>query len=126
MTEFDILGPKKEELEKILRKTKRNNKSKINEIQEKFESIESDIKTLELKRKIALKDINSRTLSTYNRLRKGKSGLAVSIVDPVKHSCRGCFKQLPPQKVLEIRRGSKVIFCENCGIILVWDFKNEE
>ena len=126
MTEFDILVPKKQELEKNLKKTKKNNTSKINEIQGKFESIESDIKTLELKRKIALKDIDSRALSTYNRLRKGKSGLAVSTVDPVKHSCRGCFKQLPPQKVLEIRRGNKVIFCENCGRILVWDFKNEE
>jgi len=125
MAGLDTLGVKKEELEKSLKETQKNNTSKIDEIQGKFESIESDINKLERKRKIALKDIDIRTLSAYTRLRKGKSGLAVSTVDPVKHSCRGCFKQLPPQKVLEIHRGNKLIFCENCGRILVWDFENE-
>lgn len=125
MTELDTLGPKKEEIDNNLKEIEKNNTSKINEIQKKFESIESDVKKRELKRKKALKDINDRALSAYNRLRKGRSNLAVSTVDPVKHFCRGCFKQLPPQKVLEIRRSNKVIFCENCGRILVWDFENE-
>lgn len=126
MTELDVLVPQKKELEKISQETRINNTSKIDEIQKKFDSIESDIKKLERKSKKALKDINSKTLTIYNRLRKGKGGLAVSTVNPVKHSCKGCYKQLPPQKVVEVRRGNKIIFCENCGRILVWDEGNEE
>ena len=126
MTELDELEPQKKELKKILKEIQINNTSKIDEIQKKFESIESDIKKLERKREKTLKDISSGTLKIYNRLRKGKSGLAVSTVNPVKHSCKGCFKQLPPQKVLEIRRGNKIILCENCGRILVWDEGNEK
>ncbi len=126
MTELDELEPQKKELKKILKEIQINNTSKIDEIQKKFESIESDIKKLERKREKTLKDISSGTLKIYNRLRKGKSVLAVSTVNPVKHSCKGCFKQLPPQKVLEIRRGNKIILCENCGRILVWDEGNEK
>lgn len=125
MTELDEMGPEQKEFEKNYKETKKNNNAKIKEIDTKFKSIESDIKALERKSERILNDINSRTLAVYNRLRKGKSGLAVSSVDPVKHSCKGCFKQLPPQKVLEIRRSNKIIFCENCGRILVWDPENE-
>ena len=126
MTELDELVPQKEELEKKLQEIQNNNTIKIDEIKKKFESIETDIKKLERKREKSLEGVNSRTLSIYNRLRKGKGGIAVSTVDPVKHSCKGCYKQLPPQKVLEIRRGEKIIFCENCGRILVWGERNEE
>jgi len=126
MTELDELVPQKEELETKSKEIQNNNTLKIDEIQKKFESIESDIKKLVRKRETSLKDINTRTLSIYNRLRRGKGGIAVSTVDPVKHSCKGCYKQLPPQKVLEIRRGEKIIFCENCGRILVWGERNEE
>ena len=121
MTELDALGSQKEELEKNLEEIMKSNTSKISKIQKRFDSIESDITVLEKKRESTLKAVNTRTLSTYNRLRKGKSGIAIATVDPVKHSCRGCFKQLPPQKVLEVRRKNKIIFCENCGRILVWD-----
>ncbi len=125
MTELDEMGPRQKELKKNLKKTKTNNNSEIKETDIKFKSIESDIKVLDSKRTRALDDINSRALKAYNRLRKGKNGLAVSPIDPVKHSCRGCFKQLPPQKVLDVRRSNKIIFCENCGRILIWDHEND-
>ena len=125
MTELDDMGPRQKELKKNLRETKKSNTLEIKEIETKYKSIESDIKVLERKRKRALDNINSGALKSYNRLRRGKNGLAVSSVDPVKHFCRGCFKQLPPQKVLDIRRSNKIIFCENCGRILIWDPENE-
>ena len=125
MTELDKLVPESKELEKKRKETKKINTKKIAEIQDKFDSIESDIRKLEHQRNIKLKDIDSKILTVYTRLRKGKSNRAVAIVDPIKHSCRGCFKQLPPQKVLEVRRSDKAIFCENCGRILVWNSDNE-
>jgi uncharacterized protein len=125
ITELDILQPKKDELNTIFKNTKTNNNLKIEEINNKFEMIETDIKNREHSRDKILKDISLRALTVYTRLRKGRGGLAVSTVDHLKHSCRGCYKQLPPQKVLEVRRGDKMIFCENCGRILVWEEEND-
>jgi len=125
MTELDELEPKLKEIRERYETTKKSNTETIEDIQEKFESIESDIAILERHRTEQLKEVTGRPLSVYQRLRKGRSGIAVSTVDHRKHSCRGCFKQLPPQKVLEVRRGTKLIFCESCGRILVWDERED-
>ncbi|MCE5251027.1 C4-type zinc ribbon domain-containing protein [bacterium] len=127
MTEQDALNPEVKELEENLEKTRANNTSGIKDIQKHFDSIESDIAALNQKRNRELSHIKStRALSIYNRLRKGKSGLAVAQVDKHKHTCKGCFKQLPSQKVLEVRRAQNIIMCENCGRILVWDSRDED
>jgi predicted nucleic acid-binding Zn-ribbon protein len=58
-------------------------------------------------------------LERYERIRKAKSGTAVV---PVKRgACGGCFNQVPPQKILEIRQNSNMYTCERCGRILVSD-----
>ncbi|MCD6308629.1 MAG: hypothetical protein J7M24_06495 [Candidatus Latescibacteria bacterium] len=121
MAEFDELEPKMKEVGEQYEAGKKSNTETIEDIQLRFDSIESDIAKLERQRAEQLKGVSGRPLTVYQRLRKGKSGIAVSTVDHKKHSCRGCFKQLPPQKVLEVRRGTKLIFCESCGRILVWD-----
>ena len=125
MTELDDLEPEKEELKNKYKTTNKENNSRIKKIKKKFDSIESDIAGLEKKSEEILKDVDTRELSVYTRLRKGKNGIAVATVDQKKLSCRGCFKQLPPQKVLEVRRSEKMIFCESCGRILVWDSREE-
>lgn len=127
MTELDTLIPEKEELTKNLKNIKKDNTGKIKKTKKSFDSIESDIAKLDKKRNRELDDVkNSRSLSIYNRLRKGKSRLAIATVDKVKHTCKGCFKQLPPQKVLEVRRSQKIILCESCGRLLVWDSRDED
>jgi uncharacterized protein len=35
--------------------------------------------------------------------------------------CGGCFKNLPPQRMLEIREMKRLNLCEVCGRILIWD-----
>jgi len=127
MTEQDILSPEIAELKKNQKVTKKANTATIAVIQKNFSSIETDITDFEEKREKELQNVNnSRGMKIYNRLRKGKSGLAVTQVDKEKLTCRGCFKQLPPQKVLEVKRAQKIILCENCGRILVWDSRDEE
>ncbi|MFC1541904.1 zinc ribbon domain-containing protein [Candidatus Latescibacterota bacterium] len=121
MTELDTLEAKKKETIKLSKEIKKANNKKVKDIQESFDSIESDIKKLEKNTERSLKDVGERTINIYKRLRKGKNGLAVSTVNPAKQSCQGCYKRLPPQKVQEIRKGNIIIFCENCGRILVWD-----
>lgn len=123
MGAIDVLEKSLEDMKTRRVEIDEKNSKEINELQEAFDSIESDIAKLDRDRERSLKGVNKRAIDVYTRLRRGKSGLAVVTVDPVKLSCRGCFKQLPPQKMLEVRRGEKLIFCESCGRLLMWDPK---
>ncbi len=92
MTEQDTLGPEKDELSKQLITLKETNTDKIKEIQKNYDSIESDIASLNNKRKQEISKVkNNRSLVIYTRLRTGKSGIAIAIVDKTKHTCKGCF-----------------------------------
>ena len=57
--------------------------------------------------------------SDYDRLSRMKSGLALA--EARNHSCLGCRMSLRPQVFNDIRRGEKVITCENCGRILYYN-----
>jgi hypothetical protein len=64
------------------------------------------------------KDVNRQVIGTYERVRKGKGGM---VVVPIrKKACNGCFRQIPPQRIQEIRRGDRIFACDSCGRILIW------
>lgn len=58
-------------------------------------------------------------LRAYERIRGAKNGKAV--VSVRRGACGGCFKRIPPQMVLELRKNSRIMNCEHCGRILVSD-----
>lgn len=58
-------------------------------------------------------------LRLYERIRKAKGGKAV--VPVRRNACGGCFNRVPPQKVLELRKNTRIITCEHCGRVLVSD-----
>jgi predicted nucleic acid-binding Zn-ribbon protein len=55
----------------------------------------------------------------YERIAKGKEGLAV--VSIIKGACGGCFTAQPPQRINEVKRNDRLITCEHCGRVLVWN-----
>jgi uncharacterized protein len=91
---------KKNELEKIILETIKEEKQ-IEEATEKSKE-----------------EIEERFLVAYNRIRKAyRNKLAVVKFD--RDSCGGCFAKIPPQKQVEIGQRKKIIVCEHCGRILV-------
>lgn len=62
--------------------------------------------------------IDAQLLRTYNR-KKGRRGIRVAAVR--KEACGACYHQMPAQTRNEVRIGNRVIFCESCGTIMVWD-----
>lgn len=62
--------------------------------------------------------LDKRQLRQYERISKAKAGIAVASVQ--RDSCGGCFSAIPPQRIVEIRSGERLINCEHCGRILVW------
>src|SRR5919112_1151897 len=100
-----VLKGKKDELEKIISATEKEEKH--------FNKLSAE----------AREKVDERLLLSYDRIRKNyRNGLGV--VPVVRDACGGCFNAIPPQKQSEIRQRKKVIICENCGRILVDDELN--
>jgi len=91
---------KKEELERIIEETEKEE----TEFAKKAEKAE--------------KSIEPRLMGSYNRIRESyRNGLAVVAVS--RNSCGGCYAVVPPQRQAEIKQAKKIIICEHCGRILV-------
>ncbi|HEX6171774.1 MAG TPA: C4-type zinc ribbon domain-containing protein [Chitinophagaceae bacterium] len=95
-----ILNTKKEELEKIIASTEKEEKH--------FNKLAAEAKDL----------VDPRLLTSYTKIRQSyRNGLAVVQVE--RDACGGCFYAIPPQKQSEIRQHKKIMVCENCGRVLV-------
>ena len=125
-TKLLILIEEKETLEEIVKL----NTSKIESITELLLSNRIELKSamaetqneqqeLEKNRSKLFKDIEPAELKTYERLRQGREG--VGMVSIIGHACGGCYSQLPPQTVIEIKKSVDIIACPNCSIMLFWD-----
>ncbi len=94
------LDKKKVELEKIITKT------------------EKEEKTLMNKSTKAKKKLDDRLLKSYNKIRNNyRNGLAVVTI--ARNACGGCYNRIPPQVQIEIGTRKNIIACEHCGRILV-------
>lgn len=62
--------------------------------------------------------LQPRVRVRYERILKSKGDMAVVAV--ANGACGGCFYQLPPQKLTEVKKGHTLILCEGCGRIQVW------
>ena len=95
-----ILNTKKEELEKIIASTEKEERH--------FNKMAAEAKDL----------VDPRLLTSYGKIRHSyRNGLAVVQVE--RDACGGCFYAIPPQKQSEIRQHKKIMVCENCGRVLV-------
>jgi hypothetical protein len=91
-------------------------KKKINA--EKQE-IEKNLAGLEEKRNSITPLIDKETLSRYERILYNKDGLALV---PIKgENCGGCYMNLPPQIINEVRLKEKIMYCERCARMLFAD-----
>jgi predicted nucleic acid-binding Zn-ribbon protein len=63
--------------------------------------------------------LSQATRARYERIAKGKNGVAVVAV--AKGACGGCFTALPAQRINEIKISDRLVICEYCGRILVWN-----
>ena len=94
------LTEKQEELQKIIEKTDKEEKSLGNKSNKQRAKIDD------------------RLLKAYDRARKAyRNGLAV--VTYRRGSCGGCFNRIPPQLQIEIGNRKELITCEHCGRVLV-------
>jgi predicted nucleic acid-binding Zn-ribbon protein len=118
LTEIDELQDKIKEYKDKLAEVEKSNQVQLESLQKELDSIGTKIRQKEDERKNISVRINKYILSTYERVKKVKGGLAV--VPVRKRACSGCYKSLPPQRIQEIKKGDALITCDSCGRILIW------
>jgi len=92
-------------------------------LQEKISASAEEENLLRQERHIVAHHLTSQQISSYERIRDAKKGMAVAYCNG--GVCSGCYSFIPPQTVVEIRNMKRMYHCESCGRILVWD-KNAE
>jgi uncharacterized protein len=105
-----------------LEKTISENDPKIAHLNSQIAAIDSVITGITKERNAIVPQVSKTTLRTYDQiLKRRKNGKkVVSLVDRMR-TCTVCFKMLEPQLMNEIKRSTKLIMCQNCGSIFVWN-----
>ena len=109
----------------LLSDTQAHVDERSNDLREKQKELEIIIKETELEESRlrdesaeASKLVDKRIHDAYGKIRRNmRNGLAIVSTD--RDACGGCFAIIPPQTQLEIRQKKKLLFCENCGRMLV-------
>ena len=124
--EILILFEKIEEAEK--RKAERTEYLKVEKgklenekkrIAEEAKKVETELKGLKEQRAQLVAKVDKTILSKYERILHNKDGMALV---PIKNNaCQGCFLDMPPQVVNEIKMKKDLVFCESCARILYLD-----
>lgn len=91
---------------------------RIDELEGQLGTMQEQIDQVATSRQAVAQGIDDKLLRTYER-KKGRRGIRVAAVR--KGACGACFHQMPAQIRNEVRLGNRVIFCESCGTIMVWD-----
>ena len=103
-----------------IRERKKYLKVKKDELDLIVKSTEKDEAKLNSKKKKISKGIEERLMVKYENLREtSRNGLAVVKVD--RGACGGCFNSITAQHNLNIKLRKDILFCENCGRMLVPD-----
>lgn len=119
MTELEELTAKIEAGTETSEEERQTKQAEIEELSSKLKIIEDRIEREQMERRKVTERMRKRLLADYERIRKAKGGVTVARV--MRQACGGCFTRLPPQFVAELRKGDRILHCENCGRILVWD-----
>ena len=90
-----------------------NKKKECNAELDKLQ-LELDAKLNE--REVFLKNIDSKLLEVYERIRKSKGGIA--IVEIKDGTCGACYMTIRPQLLIEVKDNDNFVQCESCSRIL--------
>ena len=85
-------------------------------IEAEISSLDGEISNLKAQRNDITVLVDKKVLTHYEKVLANRDGLALAAVK--SHSCQGCFMNLPPQVINEIKMRDKIVTCESCARIL--------
>jgi len=88
----------------------------IGVINEEMRKITEDLARLKKERSAFVEKVDKDILAKYERVLQKKDGIAMVPVE--NNACQGCYMNLPPQVINEIKMKNNLICCESCARIL--------
>ena len=107
-----------DEVQEAFEEVRAVEQERIDELEGQLGTMQEQIDEVEKSREVVANSIDDQLLETYKR-RKGRRGIRIAAVR--KEACGACYYQMPAQVRNEVRVGNRVIYCESCGVIMVWD-----
>jgi hypothetical protein len=119
MTESDPLDKAVKAAESALSTEKKQVEDEKAKARERTAADRKEIDLLTQERKKILSEMDPKIASEYERIRKGRAGVAIAEV--VQGRCSKCNMLLRPQFLQELKRGDAVMVCESCRRMLYWN-----
>ncbi len=101
-----------------VRKAEEKLASEEKRISGELESIGVDIEKAKIERQTACSEVEKKFISRYESIRAGTDRQVISRIE--REACELCYRQIPPQRVIEVKKMLDLICCEGCGRILIW------
>lgn len=119
LEEMEQLSADAEQATAKLTETERGIDEKIKELEGKLGELSDALAIRKDERLRIATRVDDSTLRRYEGIMRSKGDIAlVQVADG--GACSGCYKSLPPQTVIEVKRESRFIECDGCGRILYW------
>ncbi len=103
-------------LENTLKQIQLKTDEQMAQIKAEETVLDQELSVLQGTRLSIIKDIDTRYLSLYDRIRIAKFG--IGIVPVVGGNCKGCHMRIPPQAYIEIQKAREIHVCPSCKRIL--------
>lgn len=111
-----------EKYKKALQEAEANKRSKEGDLKAQIDSLEQQIEDTRTERNKLAVTLPTPLIKRYGNLIKHKDNLAV--VYNRDGSCGGCGFVIRQQMRIELQLRNKIVYCENCGRILLDRFEN--
>jgi predicted nucleic acid-binding Zn-ribbon protein len=118
MTESETLERNVKAAETDLGREKRQVEAEKKAARERTDTDKRELEALSRQRAEVAAQVSRSILSTYERIRKTRKGIAVA--EALEGRCSACQMSLRLQFYQDLRRGDQVMLCESCGRILFY------
>jgi len=119
MSESEPLDANVRKAEAALKEERQTVESEQKLARERTAADQAQIQQLRAERGETATKLPADTLSTYERIRKKWNGLAIA--EATSGRCAACQIMLRPQYFQDLKRGERLLTCESCGRILVYN-----
>lgn len=119
MTDAEPLDKNVKAAEGALAIEKKQVDAEKKEAEQKTAADREEIAQLMTERGEIAKQMTPRIFSEYERIRKGRAGVAIA--EAVNGRCSRCNIGLRPQFLQELKRGDQLMYCESCKRILYYN-----
>lgn len=116
MDEIDGLNRELAEKKEKFSEENRHIDAEKKKVEDNIKVMDENISGLESERRKLASSVDKAVLAHYEKILVNRDGLALVAVKD--YACQGCFINLPPQVINEIRMKDKLIVCESCARIL--------